>query len=129
MEMVEIVKFTLNNALNKSDFLQENTHIDPIYIEVAEYTLLTLQKFYPFSTIFEDFSENNLDEAFKSFVVVWADVFMTEKMSCKKTITHAIKQIIDLGTEYPPTLPQVITAYHGKLEKRDLFYVYEDDFV
>jgi len=120
--MVEIVEFDLKNALKEFDFFQQNEKIDPIYIELAEYTLLTLHKVYPFSSDFNDLSGNPQSECFKSFVVVWADTFMTKKMSCIHTIKKAIQNIIDLDCEYPPSLPQVIFAYFGRLEKKDLYY-------
>ena len=120
--MVEIVKFDLKNTLKESDFFQQNEKIEPIYIELAEYTLLTLHKIYPFSSDFDDLSGSPENECFKSFVVVWADAFMSKKMSCIHTIKQAIDNIINLECEYPPSLPQVIAAYFGRLEKRDLYY-------
>jgi hypothetical protein len=123
MEMVELVKFTLTDAIKNSDYLQQNRNIDPIYIELAEYTLLTLHKIYPFSSYFDDLSGRSETEVFKTFVLVWADAFMTKKMSCKKKINDAIQQILDMQLEYPPSLPQVISAYHGKLEKKDSPYM------
>ncbi|HHS8316156.1 TPA: replicative helicase loader/inhibitor [Legionella pneumophila] len=115
--MVEVIPFRVKDAFKRSGFHYANESIESIYIEIAEYALTTLYQVYPFAPAFEDVSKDDPNEQFKRCVTIWADFFMSENMSSIEKMNDAIQTIIRLGRMFPPSLPEVIHAYHGRLEK------------
>ncbi|WP_131751200.1 MULTISPECIES: hypothetical protein [Legionella] len=110
---MEIIKFEIKNSLRNASFLT-NEKIEPLYFELAEYVLITLYKIYPFSSAYEGYSSEDPNVQFQQTVLFWADTFMDKKITSKEKLTAAIRQIIDAGLDYPPSLPQVINAYFGR---------------
>ena len=50
-------------------------------------------------------------------MVGWADFFQKNNIDDRTKMNKALEAVVSLGRMYPPTLPEVIHAYHGDLKK------------